>query len=691
MRTNTGELLQSAQSLLQANDLKGACEAYTELSTLLPEDAHVWFTLGALQGKLGDMRMAANCFDRVTRLAPGQPEAYSNLGMALHSQGDFDGAGKAYLRALELQPGRPDILSNLAWLRGQQQRYDEAADLYRQVLATNPRHAAAHQGLGSALQALEQLSEAEASYRQALELDPHNAAALDGLGVVLHKQGELEQAVTTLEHAVALAPESAQAHYHLGMTLFDKGAFEQASAHIRNAIRLRPDYPEAYVTLGRILQALGALEESIRHYRYAIDLKPDCAETYVNLGMALQGQGKYDEALNVFRTAREIAPDAIDAIAGEAGVHERRGDIELARQLLDPPIERGVRDIGLATVYAAISTKLGTTEKAITLLEQLLPGKEQSPARRGEIHLALGSVYQHTKDYDRAFQNFQTANGLYPYHFEREAFRQQVDRIIRAFDKKAMTTLPRAANTSDRPVFIVAMPRSGTSLTEQILAAHPLVHGAGELPFIDNITSGMAARMGVSTPYPDCVATITHEVMEQFSQEYLDGISALAPSDAVRVTDKMPHNFIDLGLIELLFPQARIIHISRDPRDTCVSIYTHHFAASHAYATDLGDLGFYYREYQRLMAHWRKVLTMPLLDLRYEDIVEDPEGEIRKIIDFCGLEWSDNCLNFHENRRDVATPSYDQVRQPIYKGSVGRWQRYEKFLSPLIDELNRAP
>ncbi len=685
----TGELLQSAQMLLQANDLPGATDAYTRLSELLPDDPHVWFTLGALKGKLGELETAADCFRRVTRLVPEHPEAYSNLGMALHSQGKLPEAEAAYQQALALQPGRIDILSNLAWLRGQQQRYTEAAELYRQVLAANPGHAAAHSGLGSSLQALDQLDEAENCYRRALEIEPRNPQTLDGLGVVLHKQGRIDEAIDTLEQVVTMVPDFPQARYHLGMALFDKGEFQRARNHIETALRLNPDYLEAHVTLGRVALALGSIDQAIRHYEHAIDLSPECSAAYENLGAALQAHGKYDEAIAAFRTAREIDPDSTEAIAGEASVYEHRGDVESARTLIEHCLDQGKNDISLATVYAAISKKLGTMDRAIQLLKDLLPAQQHAPARRGEIYLALGSIYQTRKEYDTAFQHFITANDLYPYQFDRTTLKQKMESIATVFSAENMARLPRANNHSERPVFIVAMPRSGTTLTEQILAAHPDVHGAGELPFIERITSGMSSRLGLD--YPAGISSVSPAAIEQFSFEYLNEIDKLAPPEALRVTDKMPHNFMDLGLIELLFPHARVIHISRDPRDTCVSIFTHHFAASHAYATDLGDLGFYYRQYQRLMDHWRKVLSIPMLDLRYEDIVADPEGEIRRIIAFCGLDWSDECLEFHNARRDVATPSYDQVRQPIYKGSVGRWKHYEKFLSPLIEELNRTP
>jgi len=246
-----------------------------------------------------------------------------------------------------------------------------------------------------------------------------------------------------------------------------------------------------------------------------------------------------------------------------------------------------------------------------------------------------------------------------------------------------------ASNRSRLPVFIVGMPRSGTTLVEQILASHPLVYGAGELEAISEIYLGMQRRFGMARPYPYCMAEITRKQLDAMAQAHLDRLGGMSRGMA-RVTDKMPHNFLSLGLIDLLFPGARVIHCKRDPLDNCVAIFTQYFNEAHAYATNLADLGYYYRLYERLMHHWAETVEIPVLDLHYEELVAEPERHIRELIAFCDLSWDERCLRFHETKREVGTFSYDQVRRPIYKTSAGRWRNYAPYLDPLFESLGIA-
>jgi tetratricopeptide (TPR) repeat protein len=296
----------------------------------------------------------------------------------------------------------------------------------------------------------------------------------------------------------------------------------------------------------------------------------------------------------------------------------------------------------------------------------------------------LGKLYDSDKNYEPAFRHYRTANDLDPEKFDIDKNGQVFGTLIKFFSHETQSKRPRASNRSRLPVFIVGMPRSGTTLTEQILASHPLVHGAGELLKMDQIKKSLGALTG--TPWPQYADRLDRKTLDKVAQEHLEWLGGLAKGKA-RVTDKMPHNFLSLGLIDLLFPEARIIHCQRDPMDNCLSIYFQHFNSEHAYANNLEHLGIYYRQYEQVMAHWRKAVRLPILDVRYEQMVAEPEQSARRLVEFCGLEWDDRCLRFYESGRVVATPSYDQVRQPIYRKSVARWKRYEKHLEPLKRSL----
>jgi hypothetical protein len=263
---------------------------------------------------------------------------------------------------------------------------------------------------------------------------------------------------------------------------------------------------------------------------------------------------------------------------------------------------------------------------------------------------------------------------------------QKFDELIEVFSAENAARRPRAVNKSRLPIFIVGMPRSGTSLIEQILASHSEVYGAGELEDLPALVDSLAEMVGSKTPYPQCVDILKRKGLDEIAQRHLGKLAGLSMK-AARVTDKMPHNFLHLGVIDMLFPGARVIHCMRDPIDTCLSIYSLPFNASHHYSSDLVNLGAHYQRYQGLMAHWKKVLRVPMLDIQYEELVNNQEEVTRKMLDFCGLGWEERCLRFYESERSVVTFSYDQVRRPLYKKSVARWKNFEQHLGPLIKAL----
>jgi hypothetical protein len=314
-----------------------------------------------------------------------------------------------------------------------------------------------------------------------------------------------------------------------------------------------------------------------------------------------------------------------------------------------------------------------------------------SAGARIRLNFALAKAYDDLGRFAESFRCMNAGNALkrQRVNYNEARMIEQFDRIHAAFDRTLLRKKPRGLR-SDAPVFVLGMPRSGTTLIEQILASHPAVHGAGELTDFSRLANRICDARGKIRRFPEDAAKLTGKELAGLGEAYLARLRALAP-DASRITDKMPANFVYVGLIHLALPQARIIHVRRDPRDTCLSCYSKLFSAPQDFTYDLAELGRYYRQYDRLMGHWRKTLPAGrMLEVRYEDVIDDLETWARRIVDHCGLDWDPACISFHEARRPVRTASASQVRQPIYRTSEGRWRKYENDLEPLLTALGDA-
>ena len=322
------------------------------------------------------------------------------------------------------------------------------------------------------------------------------------------------------------------------------------------------------------------------------------------------------------------------------------------------------------------------------MLSRTLSRDDLPLTTRQSLNFQAGRLFEDIGDYDRSFEAYREGNNLKPRKYDRSRTEEQFEKLKTLFTKEFFENAPRSNLGINRPIFIVGMPRSGTSLTEQILASHPEVFGAGELTqmvIVSQYMEDLFASNGIY--YPECLNQASTEILNKAAQMYTDRIDEL-DVDSKYVTDKMPHNFMHLGLIALLFPDVSVIHCKRDPRDTCISCYFQDFvAAGLSFAYDLSDLGHHYKLYEDLMEHWKKVLPIEIYESQYEALTTDPSTNVRKMLQFCGLDWDDRCLEFHKTKRDTKTASYDQVREPMYTKSVARWQRYEKHLGPLLDAL----
>lgn len=582
--------------------------------------------LGALYVQRGKIESGLALLAAAVAALPEDPEARNNLGMALQAAGRHAEAAAEYEKALKLRPG----------------------------------YAVAFNNLGNALDALGRRAEAIDRYREALTVEPRYPAACNNLGAALMKDNRPEEALTEFRRALTLRPDFAEARLNLGETLSLLKRHEEAVAVFRQALARQPDRPEAHLGLGRALQGLNCHREAIEHFRAAIRLRPHDGEAHLALGLALQELGDAREAGDCFEAALGLEP------------------------------RRSAHYFNLANL-GRIAPDDGRVAAMLALAEDVSLSVEE----KSVLHFALGKALADVGEEARGFEHLIRGNAL---HRERLTVNEadRIELLHRVQDVFTPELISRARKTPDAgpaPVFIMGMPRSGSTLIEQILAAHPLVFAAGEVEALRDAERGVSR----GARFPDNVPGFTEADLARIARSYLDRLSLVSRrglADAgtprrqiSRITDKMPANFRYVGLIRMALPQARIIHTVRDPVDTCLSCFAIRFERQ-PFSFDLGALGRYYRAYAALMEHWRKVLPGDaILDVQYETLVSDFENEARRIVAWCGLEWDDACLRFQDASRPVRTASSVQVRQPLYRSSIGRWRPSDEVLRPLLDGL----
>lgn len=600
-------------------------------------------------------------------------------------------------------------------------KLDEAESLLVQVCSHRPDDGEAWTLRGTIHGVRGQYDEVMACARRAIEVSPRNAMAYSHLGSALAARGRVGEAIAALERATKIAPDNPDILSNLGSFLILAERFKDAAVYFSRALEISPDHLEANHGLGQVLAALGLHEKAMVAEQRAAKIDPNNYQVLCGLARACTASSRFDMAIDCYKQALRVAKNPVEPLcemawvevfvgrfdsalkhldeaqrhartvqdhavvrSWQADLYHRQGDSQRSYDLIHGMIAKGIVPAHAVEVYASICRDFGDCEEVLQVGKRMLSAAKMEPMDQAAIHFALGKVLRGLGRYDDAFFHYRQGNDLTPHRFKRAPCRAVTDGLIEGYSREAIARLPRARNGSDRPVFIIGMPRSGTSLIEQILACHPDVYGAGELTDITDLKNRAVAQLG--GPIYANLAALSQEMVDEWSTDYLRRLDALSDS-AVRVTDKMPQNFLHLGLIAQLFPGVRVIHCTRDPRDTCLSIYFQRFNQGHPYAWDLQDMAFYYREYQRLMHHWQGVLEIDMIEVNYETVVGNLEQEARRMVAFLGLEWDERCLHFHESDRMVVTSSYDQVRRPLYNTSVGKWKLYERHLEPLLREL----
>lgn len=504
---------------------------------------------------------------------------------------------------------------------------------------------------GIALQQKKRFAEAEYQYQSVLRVSPRNPDALNLMGTLALEAKQPKQAIVYFEKALRALPRQPTYINNLGTALLATEDYPGAAQQFRRALIFDPGYVDAMCNLGRVHKLLN----------------------------------QSDDALAQYQRARAIAPKLDKAALGLADVRRDRGEMAEATALYREVITRGAEAVQ-ALVGLAAAHRFGPEDPEPALMRELLSAGVDDPAARVALRHALGKALADLGQHDAAFGAFAAAKAETSKGYDLALLTARHDAIIAALDADFFAQRRDFGLDSEQPVFIVGMPRSGTTLTEQICASHSHVGGAGELPTLGAI----ALELGAAAPDPGLyvqrLQQMTAAQSRQLATTYLEQLRAFGGA-GTRITDKMPHNFEHLGLIALLFPRARVIHCRRAPIDTCFSCFTHPFNEGHGYNTDLGTLGRYYLEYRRITDHWHKVLPNPPFASRYEDLVANQEERSRALVAHLGLDWEDGVLDFHRSERLVKTPSRWQVRQPIYRSSVKGWQPYKAHLGPLLAAL----
>jgi len=654
---------------------------------------------------------------RVLAAWPGQSDALHLMGLMAHAYGNLDLAIQ-HLRQACLAPRAPAVYSsNLAEMCRQKGLLAEGEAAGRRAVAMDNTLAGGWNNLGIILQEAGKFEESRQCLERVLTLQPHNAEAYNNLGNTCKRLGLMQQAERNWRRALMLKPNYAEPHSNLANLLSEQGEYDKAAEHARLAIELNPRLGDAYINLAGVetarqryhealrwldallafapmhavalaakalaLKKLDRLDEAMEAANRALAAAPDNAEAQNAQGMVLQALGKFEAAIAAFERAASLPGTVAEqALVNRAIAFMESGDQSAAEAAFDHTVAVFPNSAS-AWFNRADLTKFKEGDAAIAAMEQLSRKSEISRNDTMLLHFALGKAFLDTGDSARAFAHLNEGSRMKraTFSYDPESTSRWMRSIAAVFSADFLRRHEGLGAASTMPVFVMGMPRSGTTLVEQILASHPAIHGAGELSHVQNLLTGLG-------DFPACMESLPAARLKPLGETYLGQVRKLAGGKP-HVVDKMPVNFAYAGFISLILPGAKMIHCRRNPVDTCLSCYSKLFSAEQAFSYDLGELGKFHRDYQELTAHWRAVLpAQKFLEVEYEAVVEDLESQARRMLDFLGLPWDPACLKFHETKRPVRTASVNQVRQKLYKSSAGRWRKHAAHLGPLLAALD---
>lgn len=615
---------------------------------------------------------------------PTQADALHLSGIIAYQSGNITAGIQFIQQAIDSNPTVALFHSNLAEMHRQLKNIELSIQCGQRAILLDPHSAIALSNLGIAYYDEKHYDFAEDYHQRALAIDPKLSASLNNMGSIYKIREKTQEAITFYQAASNASPNYLEPLNNLGMLLLTLNQHNEALRYFEKALQLKSDCAEAHYGIAKFHFHQHDFMASENAIKKAIAINPQQTEFYQLLADIYCEHGKHAEALNYLDHALSIDSTLASLYLSQGSILMEMGEIAKAETQFSKVIDDASIDNRLLAHYSLVQLRKTKPESADlkALLSIANSIQDVSPDKQAYLYFALGKCYDDLKDSKKAFDYFTQGCNL-----KRKQITyaiadhiQFTHQLIAYFTKETIDSLRAFASPSSLPIFIVGMPRSGTTLVEQILASHPDVYGAGELTYLNDL---------IPWPIENRPLNLSPSICQIITNQYLFSLQHLS-ADASHITDKMPQNFIAIGLIHALFPNAKIIHVKRNPIDTCLSCYTKLFRQGQLYSYDLTELGDYYRCYELIMDHWRRILPSDAwLEINYEAIINNVEEEAKRLTDYCDLTWDKACLAFYECKRQVRTASFMQVREPLYASSVNRWRRFEKELEPLIKMLDQ--
>jgi len=626
--------------------------------------------------KSGNYQQARVKFEKILQSSKNNVYVLSTLGAICGQLGEVDDSLKYSLLAFALEPGNTSLCCNIGNALMTLNRIEEAIEYFEKAIVIKPLDVDAYNLLGSAYIRKNDFSSAEKYYKKALEISPGNPTVNNNYGILLQNMGRYDNAIEAYTSAIQSNPSYDQAFANRAVLNLKIGEYQKAIDDFKSLYKLKPDSIEALIGLGDACHALKYIRDGIQYYLKAENSGDCSADLYTKLGTAFNNLGNTERAQEYYSKALTKQPDHRDAAAGMAFLLMKSGEQDTAWENLKDYLYSGDVTPLMLTTLAFLCKKYDCCGDVIKLIEDSIANNALSDSVKSALLFSAGKLYDQNGEYDRSFDAYRQANDLKHATFDIQIFNNYIDKTISIFNNNNADIAIHSDNMSEQPIFIVGMPRSGTSLTEQILSSHKDVYGAGELRNISDIATRLGLSMHSNSPFTG----LTRNALDTYAANYLGEIN----SNAKRIVDKAQLNFLYLGLIQLLFPRARIIHCIRNPVDVCLSCYFQDFTGDYSFTHSLTALKAYYEGYTRLMNHWKDFLALPVYELHYESLVTRPEEELNNLLTFCSLDWDQNCLEFYSNKRTVNTASFTQVREPLYTHSIARYKNYTQHLQELL-------